>query len=122
MAALFAIDPNLDYRSRLEELKNQHIALWDVIGTCHRSGSLDSAISNDGLVTNDFKAFLSHHNQITHIYFNGQKAANLFKKKVAPELDGAYEYLVLPSTSPAYAARGFDEKLADWSVLKSVSV
>ena len=118
MAELFSINPQLDYQSRLEKLKARHLALWDVIGTCHRLGSLDSAISNDGMVTNDFNSFLKQHNQITHIYFNGQKAASLFKKKVSPGLVGDYEYCVLPSTSPAYAAKSFSEKLAAWSVLR----
>ena len=119
MGELFAINPNLDYLARLEKLKDNHIAIWDVIGTCHRPGSLDSAISNDGMITNDFNGFLEQHKEITHIYFNGQKAASLFKKKVTPELIGEYSFFVLPSTSPAYAAMSFMDKLEAWSVLKS---
>jgi hypoxanthine-DNA glycosylase len=118
MGELFAAGPELDYQSRLEKLLDNHIALWDVIGSCHRPGSLDSAISNDGLVTNDFNSFFKQHKQITRVYFNGQKAGDLFKKKVTASLCGELDFTVLPSTSPAYAAKNYAAKLVGWSVIK----
>ena len=117
MGELFAAGLELDYSSRLQKLKNNHIALWDVIGACHRPGSLDSAISNDGLVTNDFNNFFKQHREITQVYFNGQKAGALFKQKVIPDLEGQYSFSTLPSTSPANAAKNYADKLAAWSVL-----
>jgi hypoxanthine-DNA glycosylase len=119
MADLFNAGPELDYLSRLQKLTDNHIALWDVIESCHRPGSLDSSISDDGMVTNDFKGFFAQHPHITHIYFNGQKAAGLFKKKVEPGLTRHYEYHVLPSTSPAHAAIPYIAKLKAWSVIKA---
>lgn len=119
MGELFAAGPQLDYPSRLQKLTENHIALWDVISTCYRPGSLDSAISEEGMVTNDFSGFFKTHPQISHVFFNGQKAADLFKKKVSPGLTCQYEYRVLPSTSPANAARNYAKKLEAWSVLKS---
>ena len=118
MGDLFAAGPELDYRLRLQKLITNHIALWDVIEACHRPGSLDSAISEDGMATNDFDGFFTRHPNITHVYFNGRKAADLFKKKVVPALTGHYEYLTLPSTSPAHAAKSYAVKLEAWSVLK----
>ena len=118
MDDLFAAGPDLNYPSRLQKLADNYIALWDVIETCHRPGSLDSAISEDGMATNDFNGFFKQHPQITHVYFNGQKAAGLFKKKVLPALTGHYEYHVLPSTSPAHAAKSYAAKLEAWSVIK----
>jgi TDG/mug DNA glycosylase family protein len=118
MGDLFSAGPELDYRSRLQKLMTNHIALWDVIKACKRPGSLDSAISKDGMTTNDFAGFFENHSHITHICFNGQKAAGLFKKNVSPTLTGHYEYLTLPSTSPAYAAKSYTAKLKAWSVLK----
>jgi hypoxanthine-DNA glycosylase len=94
------------------------IALWDVIEACRRPGSLDSAISKDGMRTNDFAGFFEDHPRITHIYFNGQKAADLFRKRVIPGLTRRFEYHTLPSTSPAYAARSYTAKLEAWSVIK----
>ena len=118
MGDLFTAGPELDYQSRLQKLNENYIALWDVIEACHRPGSLDSAISEDGMATNDFNSFFEQHPQITRVYFNGQKAAGLFRKKVAPGLKGNYEYLTLPSTSPAYAAKNYAAKLEAWSVIK----
>ena len=120
MGDLIAAGPELDYPSRLQKLMTHHIALWDVIKECKRPGSLDSAISKDGMTTNNFADFFASHPQITHVCFNGQKAADLFRKKVAPTLSGQYEYLTLPSTSPAYAAKNYTAKLEAWAVLKGV--
>jgi len=120
MGDLFDADPQLGYQSRLQKLNENHIALWDVIQSCHRPGSLDSAISDEGMKTNDFKDFFTKHPHISHVFFNGQKAAGLFKKRVAPGLDGRYECCVLPSTSPANAGASYAAKLEAWSVLKTV--
>ena len=87
MGDLFAAGPELDYLTRLRRLVGHHIALWDVIANCHRPGSLDSAIAEDRMVTNDFDSFFRQHPHIDHVYFNGQKAASLFSKKVIPGLE-----------------------------------
>src|SRR5210317_63462 len=111
MGDLFGAGPELEYPARLNVLRDNHIALWDVIATCHRPGSLDSAISEDGMATNDFNGFFLEHPQISHVYFNGQKAAGLFKKRVLPELEREINFTTLPSTSPAHAAKGYAAKL-----------
>jgi len=117
MGDLFVAGPELDYPERLQILVENRIALWDVIAACHRPGSLDSAISEDGMATNDFNSFFTRHPHISHVYFNGQKAAGLFKKKVLPGLERHFNYTTLPSTSPAHAARSYAAKLEAWSVL-----
>jgi TDG/mug DNA glycosylase family protein len=118
MGDLFAAGSELDYPLRLQILGKNHIALWDVIKTCRRPGSLDSAISEDDLAINDFNCLFKQYPQINEVYFNGQKAAGLFKKRVAPGLKQSCGYTVLPSTSPAYAARSYADKLEAWSVIK----
>ncbi len=118
MGDLFAVESELDYLARLQKLGENYIALWDVIESCHRPGSLDSAISEAGMATNDFNGFFKQHPHITHVYFNGQNAAGLYKKTVLPGLTGHYEYHVLPSTSPAHAAKNYAAKLEAWSVIK----
>jgi len=120
MGELFGAGPQLDYRLRLQKLTENHIALWDVIQVCHRPGSLDSAIAERGLETNDFSGFFNTHPHISHVLFNGQKAASLFYKKVAPVLTVQYECMVMPSTSPANAASSYAVKLGKWSVLKGL--
>jgi hypoxanthine-DNA glycosylase len=119
MGELFGAGPELDYRRRLEILVENRIALWDVIAACHRPGSLDSAIRDADLVTNDFEGFLAHHQHIERICFNGQKASSLFRKRVLPSLATRYEYITLPSTSPAHAARNYARKLDAWSVIRA---
>jgi hypoxanthine-DNA glycosylase len=121
MGDLFAAGPELAYPQRLQILIDRQIALWDVIAQCHRPGSLDSAISADGMVYNDFKAFFEQHPCIWLVCFNGQKAASLFKKRVQPGLEGQLEYLTLPSTSPAHAAKSYAEKLEAWSIVGAAS-
>jgi TDG/mug DNA glycosylase family protein len=120
MGDLFGAGPQLEYPDRLLKLNDNQIALWDVIHACFRPGSLDSAISEEGLATNDFNTFFRDHPDISHVFFNGQKAGNLFKKKVVPGLTAQLEYAVLPSTSPANAASNYASKLEKWSILKTV--
>jgi hypoxanthine-DNA glycosylase len=120
MGALFGAGPELDYRARLEKLVANRIALWDVIAECHRPGSLDTSIAEDGLVVNDFTSFFGRHPAITHVAFNGQTAAKLFRRQVRPGLVREFEYLTLPSTSPAHAARAYAQKLEAWAVLIDV--
>jgi hypoxanthine-DNA glycosylase len=118
MGDLFGAGPQLDYPSRLQILGDNRVALWDVIQACVRPGSLDSAIQDEGMQTNDFSGFFKHHPHIRVICFNGQKAAGLFRKRVAPQLQAAYGYHVLPSTSPANAGSSYAAKLEAWSVVK----
>jgi hypoxanthine-DNA glycosylase len=118
MGDLFGAGPQLDYPSRLRILTDNRIALWDVIQACIRPGSLDSAIQDEGMQTNDFSGFFRQHPHIRRVYFNGQKAAGLFKKQVAPQLPNVYGSHVLPSTSPANAGSSYAAKLEAWSVLK----
>ncbi|MCW8924902.1 MAG: DNA-deoxyinosine glycosylase [Xanthomonadales bacterium] len=118
MGELFGAGPELDYRSRLRKLTSRQVALWDVIGKCHRRGSLDSAIIDDGLKTNEFAVFFKQHPHISHVFFNGQTANRLFTKNVRPGLAGNLVYHTLPSTSPAHATKSFAEKLEAWSVIK----
>lgn len=120
MGELFGAAPQLDYPVRLQKLKENRIALWDVVHSCHRPGSLDSAISEAGMETNDFSGFFDTHPHVSHVVFNGQKAASLFRKKVAPVLTVDYRCLVMPSTSPANAASSYAVKLEKWSVLKDL--
>lgn len=107
-----------EYSAHYHEKKNlllkNKVALWDVLQACEREGSLDSAIVKE--VANDFKSFLEAHPKITHIYFNGQKAAHYFKRYA--QLDKSYILTTLPSTSPANAGKSFEAKLAEWKAIR----
>lgn len=111
--SLFNTPFSADYQLRKNILLENRIALWDVLEACVRPGSLDSAIEQE--VANDFDSFMKTHPNITHIYFNGQKAAAFFKKYV--KLEKEYHLTTLPSTSPAHAGKSFEAKLKDWSAI-----
>ncbi len=114
MAELFGITG--DYENRCEQLTQHRIALWDVLASSIRPGSMDADIRLEASQSNDFRKFLSQHAEIARICFNGRKAEEIFKRYVLAGLSKAVPTLVsLPSTSPAYAAMAFDEKRDAWS-------
>lgn len=101
-----------DYEKKKGFLLKHHIAIWDVLRNCHREGSSDSKIKNP--IPNDFKAFFHCYPNIKGVFFNGQKAEELFMKLVWDHLGLDYLFLCrLPSTSPANTIK-FQEKLKAW--------
>ena len=125
MEVLFGAGPALAYSTRIERLVARHVAVWDVLAAGERSGSLDSAIVETSIVTNDFAVFFEHHPEVRLVCFNGAKAADMYRRRVLPQLApqfAALEAIRLPSTSPAHASLRFEEKLARWSAaLRDVS-
>lgn len=115
MAELLATDPAAPYGQRIQALKSARIALWDVLQSCRREGSLDADIDDGSLIPNDFAAFFRRHPQITHVFFNGSKAEQCYRKHVLPFIGTVpVEYLRLPSTSPANASLSYERKLDAW--------
>lgn len=102
----------LPYAARLKRIKARRIALWDVAASCRREGSLDAAIRD--LQANAFERLLGRAPGIAAVAFNGKTAG-----RFAPALQahGLRTY-VMPSTSPANAQLGFDDKLAAWAALR----
>lgn len=116
---LLAITVN-DYQDLVERVTRRGIAVWDVLKSCHRSGSLDSNIEDQSIVTNDFREFYAQHPAVTRVFFNGAKAESVYRKHVLPDLRGqaaAHELRRLPSTSPAHAGMNFDQKKHAWRVI-----
>ncbi len=108
-----------DYASRVRELIEHRIALWDVLAAATRSGSLDAAIGKDA-IPNNFRAFFRVHPDIRLIGFNGATAAKLYERHVLPTVPEAQRLIaraILPSTSAAHAALPLARKAARWSVL-----
>ncbi|WP_374335585.1 DNA-deoxyinosine glycosylase [Methyloversatilis sp.] len=116
MGALFGAGPDLPYAQRLHALTDAGVALWDVLASCERDGSLDAAIDARSAQANDFVTFLATHPGIVRIAFNGGTAEKHFRRDVMPHLRPLrpLDLLRLPSTSPAHAGMDAAEKLARW--------
>jgi double-stranded uracil-DNA glycosylase len=119
LGELLGFDPALPYEARIDAMQAAGIALWDVLHSCERPGSLDADIVRDSLQANDFAAFFATHPQIRHVGFNGAAAEQLFMRHVAPQLvlPQALHYRRLPSSSPANAAISGADKLQSWAKL-----
>jgi hypoxanthine-DNA glycosylase len=120
MGALFGASVARSYDERLQILIRHGIALWDVCESAHRVGALDAAIHRSSVVPNDIASFLKSHRRVRLVCFNGQTAAQLYRRHVLPTLPASLQAIrceTLPSTSPAYAAMRFEQKLERWSVL-----
>lgn len=114
MSALLCEPLYEEYGERLAMLLRHRIALWDVIRSCERQGSLDAHIRN--AVVNDFAAFFAAYPRITRVFFNGQAAYQTFARAVGFDFEGI-SFERLGSTSPAHAI-SFEKRLADWSRLR----
>ena len=100
----------MPFEDRYRRLLVHRIALWDVIGTCVRRGSLDADI-RDG-VDNDLDALARLGPRLQTVLFNGRTAGRYQAQVLARGLRAT----VLPSTSPAYAGMRYADKLAAWRV------
>jgi hypoxanthine-DNA glycosylase len=114
-SALLGLAPEAPYSARVRALKRARIALWDVLHSCVRDGSLDTMIEQE--TANDFKAFFRAHPGITHVFFNGAKAEASFRRHVLARMSVRLRYARLPSTSPAHASLAYRCKLAAWRVI-----
>ncbi len=119
VGALLGFDPASAYEARTASLRSARVALWDVLKSCIRETSLDSAIVASSVVPNDLADFLAAHRQIRRICFNGGAAEKLYIRHVRPRLaaDPEIEHLRLPSTSPAHAALPLSAKLSAWRAI-----
>ena len=94
-------------------LKNNGIALWDVIHSCEITGSSDSSIKNAR--PNDISKILMSAN-IQKIFVNGKTAKTHYDNYIKNEI--GREAICLPSTSPANAAWSLDKLIEAWSQIK----
>lgn len=117
MEALFGIPATLAYPLRLNMLMKTGIALWDVLDSCDRTGSLDADIVSE--TYHDFGAFLGTYAGIGRIVCNGAKAYESFLRattltQTVPRAISV-QAVRLPSTSPANAAYSMDRLIEAWA-------
>ena len=94
-------------------LLRNHIALWDVIGSCDIEGSSDASIRN--ATVNDISHILKTA-RIKAVFLNGRKAYSLYQKYMYPDVKR--EGICLPSTSPANAMWSVDKLTAEWKHIR----
>lgn len=111
MGELVGAGPDKPYAEREKILKDRGVAVWDVLQSCIRPGSSDSAISAEE--PNDFMTFFSTHQNITHVGLNGGKAEACFRKYAMQYCPSNAIVVKLPSTSPAHR-QNFAKKHVAW--------
>jgi hypoxanthine-DNA glycosylase len=112
LGALIGFDAELPYIDRIEAVTGAGVALWDVVHSCRRVGSLDANIDRKTLVLNDFTAFLAQHPTIERGFVNGLTAYTLLQ-----QAGSALPAARLPSSSGALTL-SFTDKLAAWQVIR----
>ncbi|OGO85017.1 MAG: DNA-deoxyinosine glycosylase [Clostridiales bacterium GWD2_32_59] len=116
-SAVIGIELSGTYEEKKKNLLENGIALWDVMKTCERKGSLDSDIKNPEV--NDFREFLDTYRHIVAIAFNGGKAYDTFKSKVGFKFfdERKITYIKMPSTSSMKGkhVKNITDKIKEWS-------
>ncbi|GKU77703.1 DNA-deoxyinosine glycosylase [Paenibacillus sp. L3-i20] len=110
--------PDPIYENRITFLQEHRLALWDVISSCEREGSLDVNIK--GEILNDIPGLLEQYPSVRCIAFNGSKAYDTFQRNFRghPALEDV-AMLKLPSTSPIPTKymRSLEDRLNAWRVI-----
>lgn len=111
---LFDQKPLADYQAKINLIKQNHLALWDVIGACYRKGSLDSKITDEE--PNNIVGMLESYPSIRLIACNGTKSYQTLKKNVDLSNLVDVDVIRLPSTSPIPGKynKSFDGKVEEW--------
>lgn len=113
MAAVwdFPVPETIDEKKAL--LYANHVAVWDVIGSCSIVGSSDASIRD--VRANDLSVILEHA-PIRQIYANGGKSYEMYQKYIYPY--NGRMIIKLPSTSPANAAFSLERLVEEWKVIR----
>lgn len=108
MSQIFACElPTYEDKKTL--IENNSIILWDVIQSCEREGSLDSAIRHE--VVNDIDSLVKDYPSLSYVVCNGKKAYDLYQKHFSHI---ALPCISLPSTSNANRTIKEEELFEEW--------
>ncbi len=113
LASVFCTPVPVTVEEKIALLKNNGIALYDVIEACEITGSADSSVKN--VVPCDISDLLNG-TKINRVFVNGKTAEKFYVKYL--ESVSHIKCVALPSTSPANAAYSLERLIAAWSVLK----
>lgn len=110
---LFGVEKPLSYPEKIQLLKNEGIALWDVFKACQREGSLDSAIRCADY--NDIPGLIKKYPNIKAVFTDSKIAEKVYRQKFLPLIK--LPFLNLPSPSPANATISLEGKIEAWRVI-----
>ena len=114
MRDLFAEGKELaTYAEKRALLRENRVGLWDVIGSCRRTGASDSSIRD--VIPNNLPALIRRRRAIRTIFLNGKTAEALYRRYFGDVIRIPAYYL--PSTSPAHASMSYEKKLAAWKAI-----
>lgn len=126
----YELTKSLEYVQRCQLICDKGYAVWDVLASCTRPGSLDSKIIKSTEQANDIASLVDKHPELLRIACNGRTAESLFKRHIAKDLPRpvylhrengdappphAIELIPLPSTSPAMASLTLSLKHQLWA-------
>ncbi len=110
---VFKEEISADYSDKVQFLERNHLAVWDVIDSCERKGSLDTEIKNEK--HHQILQLVEDFPSLKVIFCNGQKSFKTLRQLVPKDLK--IPIIVLPSTSPAHTMK-YELKLKEWQILK----
>jgi hypoxanthine-DNA glycosylase len=102
----------LGYEARLEALLDARVGLWDTVASARRAGSLDAAIRE--AEHNPLAELVATLPELRAVAFNGARSVAIGSALLA---GSGLAPLPLPSSSPAYAAMPWQEKLRLWRAI-----
>jgi hypoxanthine-DNA glycosylase len=117
------LEPDEEYENRISFAIRSGIALWDVIASCEREGSLDSNIKL--AVPNDIPGLLERYPNIAVLVCNGTKSYSELNKHFGKHPELLKRKIVrMPSTSPIPTRdyRGLEDRLEAWRAITSLDV
>lgn len=112
MAALLGEAVPSTIAEKKEMVLRHRIAMWDTVYSCDIIGSSDSSIKN--VVPTDLSDILRS-SEVTRIFCNGNASGAYYRRY--HEAKTGISAVVLPSTSPANAAWGFERLVEAWRVV-----
>ncbi len=109
--------PVASYEEKLLLVQKNGVALWDVIGTCLQKNGGSSDATLTAARANDFAALFAAYPGIKHVFFNGAKAYEIFRRQIGFKEFPEVTFHKLTSTSPANTLP-LAKKLAEWELVK----
>ena len=111
----YEVHQSMTYTQRCQLAIGAGFALWDVLASCQRRGSLDSNIVRHSEAPNDIAGLLNQHCEIETIVCNGRTADKLFVRHQLGSIGMPHPRIItLPSTSPAMASLSLQDKFRQW--------